>query len=73
MEEVKGLKFTGKKAAAFGAYGWSGESPDILTEHMKNSGFDVTHEGLKVLWNPDDDARKECREYGRQIGTDWKT
>ncbi len=73
IEEVKGLKFTGKKAAAFGTYGWSGQSVGILTEHMKASGFDVTHDGLKALWNPDGDARKECREFGKTIGTAWKS
>jgi flavorubredoxin len=39
---------------------------------MKASGFDVTHDGLKALWNPDEGARKECREYGKAIGTAWK-
>ncbi len=26
IEEIKGLKFKNKKAAAFGSYGWSGEA-----------------------------------------------
>ncbi len=65
LEEIKGLKFTGKKAAAFGAYGWSGESVKIIGDSLKASGFDVVDEGFKALWNPDTDALKAAYEYGK--------
>lgn len=64
LEEIKGLGFKGKKAAAFGTYGWSGESPKMLTEMLKESGFKVNQDGLKVLWNPDDVAITSAFEYG---------
>ena len=32
LEMIKGLGFTGKKAAAFGSYGWSGESVGLINE-----------------------------------------
>ena len=65
IEEVKGLRFQGKRAAAFGTYGWSGESVPVLTERLKEAGFAVEDEGLKALWNPDDAALAEAREYGK--------
>lgn len=65
MEEVKGLGFKNKKAAAFGAYGWSGESVKVLNELLKDSGFTVVNEGLKGLWNPDEKTAGECVEFGK--------
>ena len=67
LEEVRGLSFKGKKAAVFGTYGWSGESVMLLKESLGKAGFQVVDDGLKALWNPDADARKQCLEYGRRL------
>ena len=67
MEEVRGLGFKGKKAAAFGAYGWSGESVKTLEGLLKNAGFEIYDEGLRSMWNPDGDVREKCREFGRKL------
>lgn len=39
MEFLKQLKFKNKKAAAFGCYGWSGESVKILQEMLGMADF----------------------------------
>ncbi|GFI55153.1 anaerobic nitric oxide reductase flavorubredoxin [Clostridiales bacterium] len=52
---VKSLKFKNKKAAAFGCYGWSGESVKILKEKLADAGFAVVEEEVKSLWNPDEE------------------
>lgn len=67
LEMIKGLKFTNKKAAAFGSYGWSGESIKIITEQLKEAKFDVVNDGIKELWNPDEEALERCREFGRNL------
>jgi anaerobic nitric oxide reductase flavorubredoxin len=67
LEEIKGLKFKNKKAAAFGSYGWSGESVKIISSVLEESGFDVVDEGLKVMWNPDNESIAKCAEFGKQI------
>ncbi|MCA0385649.1 MAG: anaerobic nitric oxide reductase flavorubredoxin [Firmicutes bacterium] len=67
IEIMKGLKFKNKKAAGFGSYGWSGESPKLMTEALKECGFEILDEGLGVLWQPDEDALEICREYGRKL------
>ena len=67
LEMMKGMKFTNKKAAAFGSYGWSGESVKIITEQLKEAKFDVINEGIKELWNPDEEALERCREFGRNL------
>jgi flavorubredoxin len=67
LEEIKGLKFKSKKAAAFGCYGWSGESIKIISESLNSAGFEITDDGIKVLWNPDDESTTKCTEYGKKF------
>jgi len=67
LEEMRGLKFRKKKAFAFGSYGWSGESVKMIAEGLKLGGFDLVGDGIRALWNPDDDAVKACIDYGRKI------
>ncbi|NLZ92708.1 MAG: anaerobic nitric oxide reductase flavorubredoxin [Firmicutes bacterium] len=64
---MKGLRFKNKKAAAFGCYGWSGESIKIINELMENAGFEVLSEGYRNQWHPDDDAQKAAVDYGKKI------
>ncbi|MFH1321188.1 MAG: anaerobic nitric oxide reductase flavorubredoxin [Bacteroidota bacterium] len=71
LEEMKGLKFTGKKATAFGCYGWSGESVKIILGILEKSGFQVVDDGLKVMWNPDEESIKKCIGYGKKISKDF--
>jgi anaerobic nitric oxide reductase flavorubredoxin len=55
IEFLRQLKFRHKKAAAFGCYGWSGESVKCLKEKLAEAGFDVVEENVRSLWNPDDE------------------
>ncbi len=64
---VKELKFKGKKAAAFGCYGWSGESVKVINEILTDAGFEVVSEGYRNQWNPDAEAEKALIEFGREI------
>jgi flavorubredoxin len=50
---MRGLKPAKKFAAAFGSYGWSGEAPDLISEALKEIGFDVISPGLKAQYLPD--------------------
>jgi len=67
LEEMRGLGFKGKKAAAFGSYGWSGESVKMITTGLEEAGFEIVNEGMKALWNPDEDIEKECFAYGKEV------
>jgi flavorubredoxin len=64
---VKSMKFKNKKAAGFGCYGWSGESPSVINERMKEAGFEIIGEGLKNKWNPDKDSKEAAVQFGREI------
>jgi flavorubredoxin len=67
LEEIQGLGFKNKKAAAFGTYGWSGESVKVLSEKLQEAGFQVANDGLKGLWNPDEQFLAECVQFGKQF------
>ena len=64
---VKGLGFKEKKGAAFGSYGWSGESTQIISEALSQSGFEVVNDGLKLLWKPDEEGIRKCRAFGSEL------
>ncbi len=67
LEEIEGLKFKNKKAASFGCYGWSGESVSRINGLLEKAGFLLANQGIKCLWNPDDESIEKCVEFGRKI------
>ena len=50
LEFLKQLKFKQKKAAAFGCYGWSGESVKQLQKLLGEAGFSVVEESIRPQW-----------------------
>jgi flavorubredoxin len=67
FELINSLQFKNKKAAAFGSYGWSGESLKIMNEKLTVSGFSLVNDGFQVAWNPDESTLKECIAFGKQF------
>lgn len=72
LEMIKGIGFKKKKAAAFGSYGWSGESVKIIEEKLKDAKLELMEGGPLVLWNPDDEAIKECFDFGAKFAEQFK-
>jgi anaerobic nitric oxide reductase flavorubredoxin len=69
LEEITGLRFKGKKAASFGTYGWSGESPKVLAEGLAKAGFELAGEGYGCLWEPDAAALAGAEEFGKRLAS----
>lgn len=67
LEMIKGMKLKGKKASAFGSYGWSGEAVKLILEELKKSGFEIVDDGIKAMWTPDEENIKKCIEFGENI------
>jgi flavodoxin I len=66
--EMEKADLKGKLGAAFGSYGWSGESVQMMTDTMKHIfGMNVIEPGLKILRRPEEGGLKQCREFGRRI------
>ncbi|HHW67566.1 MAG: anaerobic nitric oxide reductase flavorubredoxin [Epulopiscium sp.] len=72
LEEIRGLAFKNKKAAAFGSYGWGGQSVKIISEGLKGGGFELVNDGLKIMWTPDEEGLKKCEEFGRQFAAAFR-
>jgi anaerobic nitric oxide reductase flavorubredoxin len=67
FEDLKGLKFQNKIGAAFGSYGWSGESIKIIEEHLSSSKIPLVAEGVRAKWQPKPDDLAKCKELGNKV------
>ncbi len=67
LEMIKGMKLKDKKAVAFGSYGWSGEATKLITEELRKAGLEIINDGIKVLWTPNEEIKKICNEFGKNI------
>ena len=65
--DLKGLRFQNKIGAAFGSYGWSGESVKLIEEHFAACNIPLAAEGIKAKWQPTEDDLNRCRAFGREI------
>ncbi len=54
LEFLRQLKFKNKKAAAFGCYGWTGESVKVLQDKLKEAGFEVVDANIRSYFNPEE-------------------
>jgi flavorubredoxin len=69
---IKGLKPRNLVGAAFGSYGWSGESPAQVEAYLKEMGVDIVADPLKVKWVPGAEAIEQCRQLGLSIASRLK-
>jgi flavorubredoxin len=65
---LKGLRPKNKICAAFGSYGWSGESVSILNKIIEEMKLDIIDPGIKVEYVPTSEDLKKCVELGQKIG-----
>jgi flavorubredoxin len=72
LEEIRGLSFKNKKAMAFGAYGWSGESVKQISQKLVDAGFAVLNDGLRLTWYPDSQGIEECMQSGKAFAEQLK-
>ncbi len=64
---MKGLRFKNKKAAAFCTYGWSGEATRMITDRLKECGFELINDGIRELWYPGEDGLNRCEQFGSSL------
>jgi flavorubredoxin len=66
---MKGLKPKNKIGAAFGSFGWSGESVKIIHRELEEMKFNmIENADLSVKFVPDEQDIKACTELGEKIG-----
>ncbi|MBN2487982.1 MAG: FprA family A-type flavoprotein [Methanosarcinaceae archaeon] len=64
---LKGLRPKGKKAVAFGSFGWGGGAVKAVEKEMESAGFEIIEPGLQVKFRPDEDELESCRKLGIRI------
>lgn len=62
---MKGLKPKNKVAAAFGSYGWSGESVKVITEWLESMNLEVVG-GVRANYGPGEEL-EACVDLGRKV------
>ena len=67
LHEMTALKYKGKPAAAFGSFGWSGESGKQISEALENSGFTIVQPPLMIKYKATCDELAECEKFGREF------
>ena len=65
---MKGLKPSGKFAAAFGSYGWSGEAVKLITRAFEEMKLEIIEPGMRVQFVPEKDDLEAAYEFGCRIG-----
>ena len=63
----KGLKPQNKLAAAFGSYGWSGESVKFINNTFEEMKLEIIDPGVRVQYVPDEESLNACRALGKKI------
>jgi flavorubredoxin/flavin reductase (DIM6/NTAB) family NADH-FMN oxidoreductase RutF len=53
-----------KLAGVFGSFGWSGEAIDLLESKLKDAGYKLGFEPIRVKFKPTEITLKECEETG---------
>ncbi len=64
---MKGLRPQNRIGAAFGSYGWSGESPKIIYEWLASMNMQMVGEPIKQQWSPPLSTLDACQELGRTV------
>jgi flavorubredoxin len=70
---LRGLKPTGLVGAAFGSYGWSGESVKQIEEMLAAMKVELIADSVRVKYVPDDEALASCRALGEAVAKRLQT
>ena len=67
LEEIKGHKFKGKLGAGFGSYGWSGESPKVISSSLEGAGFKMPQAPLGFKYRLSENELLQCKVFGENF------
>lgn len=68
ISHIKGLKPKNLIGAAFGSYGWSGESPKMLSDELVAMNIEVIAEPVRAYFGPSEQEEHACFELGKKVG-----
>ncbi|WP_245394153.1 rubredoxin [Paludibacterium denitrificans] len=67
LEEMTGLRFKNKAAAAFGTHGWNGGAVERIAKRPDDAGFRVLNAGITAEWRPTEDALNQGVQFGEAL------
>lgn len=65
---LKGLRPKNRIGFAFGSYGWGGQAVKEMETIMKDLGWDMPVEGVKIQYIPDEGELDKVKEAGKELG-----
>jgi len=68
MSYLTGLKPKNLVGAAFGSYGWSGESVGIIESMLDAMKVERVADSVRSMYVPDEETLLRCRELGATVG-----
>jgi len=67
LDQIKGLRFKNKAAAAFGSYGWSGGAAGKISKELAEAGLKIVLEPIQFKFTPTAEQLKECEVFGEKF------
>jgi NADH oxidase (H2O-forming) len=64
---INPIRDKGKKAAAFGSYGWSGEAVQLIEAYLRLLKLNVVTEGISARFAPGEGKNEALKEFGRKF------
>jgi Uncharacterized flavoproteins len=64
---INPIRDKGKLGGAFGSYGWSGESPNLILENLRLLKLKIFEETAAFKFSADSNKKENLREFGRNF------
>jgi NADH oxidase (H2O-forming) len=64
---INPIRDKGKLGGAFGSYGWSGESPNLILENLRLLKLKIFEETAAFKFSPDNHKKENLIEFGRNF------
>jgi len=64
---IKGLMPKNRIGLAFGSFGWGGQAPGQVEEVMKEMGWNIPIEAVRIKYIPDDDELKGVKSMAEKL------
>ena len=64
---INPMRDKGKKAAAFGSFGWSGEAVKLIENQLRALKLNVVMEGISSKFSPNDEKHRHMVDFGRNF------
>ena len=64
---LRGLRPAGRIGMAFGSYGWGGQAPGEIEDIIKDMGWEVPVDKIRINYIPGEQDLNKVREAGREL------